>query len=156
MTGTRFIGCCLRRHAQCADAVSSNAKEFAVRIIPLLAAAVAAVATPAQAGDIRPFSPAAFSAAQAHNGSQVVFVHAPWCPICRAQEQTIRKLLATPRYRDVHVLKIDFDSQKPLWTKFGATKQSTLIAFHGRRETARLSYDTDPAKVTNVVASSLR
>jgi thioredoxin 1 len=54
------------------------------------------------------------------------------------------------------VLTIDFDSQKPLWSKFGAKQQSTLIAFHGRRETARLAYDSDPQKVTDVVAASLR
>jgi hypothetical protein len=34
--------------------------------------------------------------------------------------------------------------------------QSTLIGFHGRRETGRIAHDTDPAKVMAVLASTLR
>jgi thiol-disulfide isomerase/thioredoxin len=117
---------------------------------------IAALAAPASAAAIRPFDEAAFQAAQAHNAPAIVFVHAPWCPICRAQEQTIKKLLATPRYKAVTVFTIDYDTQKPLWTRFGAQRQSTLIGYHGRRETARLAYDSDPDKVTAVVASTLR
>ena len=121
-----------------------------------LAAATIVMAAPATAGEIRAFNRAAFQALQARNAATVVFVHASWCPICRAQETTINTLLSTPAYRNVTVLKIDYDTQKPLWTSFGAQKQSTLIAFHGRRETARLAYDANPKKVTALVASALR
>lgn len=117
---------------------------------------LAALAVPASAAEIRAFDETAFHAAQAHDAPAIVFVHAPWCPICRAQEQTIKKLLATPKYKAVTVFTIDYDTQKPLWTRFGAQKQSTLIGYHGRRETARLAYDSDPDKVTAVVASTLR
>jgi len=121
-----------------------------------LAALAVVVTAPASASQIRPFDRAAFQALQAKNAPAILFVHADWCPICRAQQATISKLLATPAYRDVTVLKIDYDTQKPLWASFGAQKQSTLIAFHGRRETARLAYDADPQKVTALVASTLR
>jgi thioredoxin 1 len=124
-------------------------------LLPLLAA-LAFAAAPAEAGQVRPFDARTFAALQAHDAPMIVFVHAPWCPICRAQQQTINKLIATPEYHRITVLTIDFDSQKPLWSKFGAKQQSTLIAFHGRRETARLAYDSDPQKVTDVVAASLR
>ena len=127
-----------------------------MQIIRPLAAAAALIAAPASAGTIRTYDAGAFHALQASNAPAIVFVHASWCPICRAQEKTISKLLATPAYRSVTVLTIDYDTQKPLWTSFGAQKQSTLIAFHGRRETARLAYDADPQKVTALVASSLR
>lgn len=127
-----------------------------MRFLYPLAAAATLVAAPASAGEIRKFDGAAFHALQTRNAPTIVFVHAPWCPICRAQQATISKLLASPEYRDVTVLTIDYDSQKPLWTSFGAQKQSTLIGFHGRRETARLSYDADPKKVTALVASTLR
>ena len=121
-----------------------------------LAAAAIVIAVPANAGEIRQFDRAAFQALQAKNAPAVVFVHASWCPICRAQEKTINSLLSTPAYRNVTVLTIDYDTQKSLWTSFGAQKQSTLIAFHGRRETARLAYDADPQKVTALVSSTLR
>lgn len=121
---------------------------------PVIAAI--AMAAPASAGQIRPFDRATFQALETRNASTVVFVHASWCPICRAQETTIKRLLVTPAYRNVTVLTIDYDTQKPFWTSFGAQKQSTLIGFHGRRESARLAYDADPQKVTALVASTLR
>ena len=121
-----------------------------------LAAAAIVMAAPAGAGEIRSFDRADFQALQAKNSPTIVFVHASWCPICRAQQTTIKKLLVTPTYRNVTVLTIDYDTQKRLWMSFGAQKQSTLIAFHGRRETARLAYDADPQKVTALVASTLR
>lgn len=127
-----------------------------MRALQLFVAAFSVLAVPATAGAIRPFDARGFEALQVRDAPSVIFVHAPWCPVCRAQEQTIKKLLATPKYKDVTVLIIDFDSQKALWTKFGAKQQSTLIGFHGRRETARLAYNADPAKVTAVIASSLR
>jgi thioredoxin 1 len=120
-----------------------------------LAVAASVMAAPASAGEIRQFDRAVFQALQARNAPTVVFVHASWCPICRAQQATINRLLSTPAYRAVTVLTIDYDTQKPLWTSFGAQKQSTLIAFHGRRETARLAYDADPQKVTALVTSTL-
>jgi thiol-disulfide isomerase/thioredoxin len=125
-----------------------------MRLFGMLIAAAFAVAAPAQAGESH-FDGAQFQAIQQRNAPVILFVHAPWCPICRAQEKTVAKLLATPRYKGVTVLTIDFDTQKSLWSKFGVTSQSTLIAFHGRRETGRLSYDSDPAKITALFASAL-
>jgi thioredoxin-like negative regulator of GroEL len=127
-----------------------------MRAFKSLAAIAIVLAAPASAGEITHFNRAAFQELQARNAPAIVFVHASWCPICRAQQATISKLLATPEYRGVTVLTIDYDTQKPLWTSFGAQKQSTLIAFHGRRETARLAYDADPQKVTALVASTLK
>ena len=53
-------------------------------------------------------------------------------------------------------MKVDFDTQKAVWSKFGATQQSTLIGFHGRRETARLSHNKDTEKIEALLASTLR
>ncbi len=127
-----------------------------MRALYSLAAAAVLFSASATAGEIRNFNSAEFRSLQARNEPTVVFVHAVWCPICKAQEKTITTLLAKPEYRGVTVLKIDYDTQKALWSSFGVQKQSTLIGFHGRRETARLSYDADPAKVTAVLASTER
>lgn len=127
-----------------------------MRALFFVAAATILTSASAVAGEIRSFDRTGFQALQARNAPTIIFVHASWCPICRAQEATIKKLLVTPAYRNVTVLTIDYDSQKPVWTSFGAQKQSTLIAFHGHRETARLAYDADPQKVTALVAATLR
>jgi len=127
-----------------------------MRALVSLGAVLVSLAAPAAAAQIHAFDDAAFHALQAQNAPAIVFVHAPWCPICRAQEQTLRKLIAIPKYQKLTVLTIDFDSQKPLWTRFGVKQQSTLIAYHGRREAARLAFDSDPQKVTALVDASLR
>jgi thioredoxin 1 len=127
-----------------------------MRIFASLAAVAVAFAVPANAAGIVEFKTSTFAALQAQKQPVVIFVHAPWCPICRAQEETIRSLLATPTYKNVTVLTIDYDTQKALWTKFGAKQQSTLIGFRGARETSRLAYNSDAARVTAVLSSTLR
>lgn len=104
---------------------------------------------------IRAFDQAAFDAAQAAGKPILVWVHAPWCPVCRAQEKSITRLMADPSFHDLQVFRIDYDTQKPLWQRFGATMQSTLIGFHGRRETARIAHQTDEGKVSAVIRSTL-
>jgi hypothetical protein len=125
-------------------------------LLILAALAVPALTAPAQAGVVRDYDAAAFRALQAQNKPVVIFVHAPWCQVCRAQSKTIDAALAMPAYRNLTVMKIDYDTRKADWQSFGATQRSTLIGFHGRRETGRVENDTDPAKVTAVLASALR
>lgn len=106
----------------------------------LLALAVAAgtlLATASTAADHRPYSAAAFDAAQAAGRPILVDVYAPWCPTCRAQEPVIERLTAQPAYADLIVFRVDFDSQRDALRRFGAQRQSTLIAFRGTRETGR-------------------
>ncbi|OZB67471.1 MAG: thiol reductase thioredoxin [Lysobacterales bacterium 14-68-21] len=104
---------------------------------------------------IRSYDQMAFDQAQAANKPILVWVHAPWCPVCREQEKAIKEITADPAYRDLVVLRIDFDTQKPLWQKFGATMQSTLIGFHGKRETGRVAHESDVARVAPVLRSTL-
>ncbi|WP_413974838.1 thioredoxin family protein [Stenotrophomonas acidaminiphila] len=104
---------------------------------------------------IRAYDQMAFDQAQAANKPILVWVHAPWCPVCREQEKAIKEITADPAYRDLVVLRIDFDTQKPLWQKFGATMQSTLIGFHGKRETGRVAHESDLARVAPVLRSTL-
>ncbi|ALJ28164.1 thioredoxin [Stenotrophomonas acidaminiphila] len=104
---------------------------------------------------IRAYDQMAFDQAQAANKPILVWVHAPWCPVCREQEKAIKQITADPAYRDLVVLRIDFDTQKPLWQKFGATMQSTLIGFHGKRETGRVAHESDVARVAPVLRSTL-
>lgn len=137
-----------------------------VVLLPLLVAAFlpanAALAAPATSSmmmaatpSIEAFDQARFDAAQAADKPILVWVHAPWCPVCREQEKLIKQVAMQPAYRDLVILRIDYDTQKPLWQKFGATQQSTLIAFHGRRETGRSAHETQAAVLEPVIRSSL-
>lgn len=124
---------------------------FAAGVPAIMVAAPAVAAAPA----VRPFDQAAFDAAQKAGKPIVVWVHAPWCPVCRAQEKTIARVTANPAYHDMQVFRIDYDTQKALWKKFGATMQSTVISFRGKRETGRIAHETDDAKVTAVIHSAI-
>ncbi|OJY80428.1 MAG: hypothetical protein BGP18_16235 [Stenotrophomonas sp. 69-14] len=120
---------------------------------PAASPAMAMAMTPSVA--IRAYDQMTFDQAQAANQPILVWVHAPWCPVCREQEKAIKQITADPAYRDLLVLRIDFDTQKPLWQKFGATMQSTLIGFHGKRETGRVAHESDVARVAPVLRSTL-
>jgi thioredoxin 1 len=126
------------------------------RLFPILpiAVAVAATAAPAQAATLKPFDQKAFAAAQAAGKPILVEVHAPWCPVCRAQGRAIAKLTAGGAYDDLVIFRIDYDTQKALWQRFGAQKQSTLIAFIGKRETDRLSYQSDEKRIATLLAAT--
>jgi len=129
-----------------------------MKLVPIFAAAiaVAVAAQPATAGTIRPFDQSAFAHAQAAGQPSLIFVHAPWCPTCRAQSKAIDAVINQPRFAHLTIFTVDFDTQQPIWHKFGATRQSTLIGYHGQRPTARVVGETDPARVAAVLASTVK
>jgi thioredoxin 1 len=108
----------------------------------------------APANSIRPFTTAALTAAQRAGRPVLVDVYASWCPVCRAQQPTLERLVADPANAQVVFLRLDFDSQRRERTALRATMQSTLIAYRGRRETGRLQGVSDAAQITRLVAST--
>jgi thiol:disulfide interchange protein len=117
-------------------------------------AAPFAIIAPAAAADFQDYSPAAFAKAQADGRPILIDVAATWCPVCAAQHKVMQKLTANGAQPDLLVLRVDFDKQKPVWKKFGAQKQSTLIAFKGRKETGRMSYDASEDKIRALIATT--
>jgi thioredoxin 1 len=115
----------------------------------------AVAALPVSAAEFRAFDRATFTAAQAAGKPILIDVHAWWCPVCASQAATIKTAAAAPAYDQLVVFRIDYDKQKVDWRSFGATQQATLIAFKGSRETGRIAYDTDKAKIGAVLASTL-
>ncbi len=107
------------------------------------------------AAQIEPFTPAAFDAARAAGKSILVDVSAPWCPTCKAQHPILSGLEAEPKFKDLVVLDVDFDSQKDVLRSLGVRMQSTLIAFKGARETARSTGDTRPQSISRLLDAAL-
>lgn len=124
------------------------------RFLPF--AALALVAAPLQAQPVRPFSLAALKAAQAAGKPVLVDAFAPWCPTCRAQAPTIDKLATDPAYKDLQILRLDYDNQTAEKKVLGITKQSTLIAYKGNKEVGRVLGITDPGQIRTFAASALR
>jgi thioredoxin-like negative regulator of GroEL len=126
-----------------------------MRRLLVIASVIAALsAAPALAGTEIPYTPTAFQAAQAANEPIVVWVHATWCPTCAKQAPILSKLEADPGYKGLKVFMVDFDSQKDVVRGFGVQMQSTLIAFHGAKEEARSTGQTDEAAIRAIVAKT--
>ena len=120
-----------------------------------LLALAALAATPARAGETMAYSQEAFDAAQKAGRPILIEVSAPWCHICKAQKPILAQLSADPRFKDLLILDIDFDSQKALLRKFDARMQSTLIAFKGGVETGRSVGETQPEWIEGLVEKTL-
>ncbi len=111
--------------------------------------------SPAMAADPVPFEQAAFDAAQKAGKPILIEVSAPWCPICKAQKPVIAKLTKDPRFKDLQVFDIDFDSRKDVLKGFNARMQSTLIAFKGETEVGRSVGETQPEWIEGLVEKTL-
>ena len=120
----------------------------------ILVLAVALTGTPASAAQAANFDRVQFNAAQQAGRPILVDIRASWCPICAAQEPIIERLAALPEYRDLLILRVDFDSQKDVVRTFSASSQSTLIAFRGTRETGRSVGDTNPDSIAKLIRST--
>lgn len=123
----------------------------------MIGAALAAVtlSSPASAGAEVPYSAAAFKAAQAAGSPILVEIHADWCPICKAQQPILDKLTADPKFKDLKIFRVDFDTMKPELKQFGAQMQSTLIVFKGAVEQGRSVGDTKEASIAALLDKSL-
>ena len=118
-----------------------------MRRLFLIAGLCISLAAPAVAADTVPYQQQAFQQAQAAKKPILIEIDASWCPTCAKQRPIIAKLQADPAYKDVVVMRVDFDSQKDVVRALGATTQSTLIAFHGADEKARSAGVTDEAAI---------
>ncbi len=123
-------------------------------ILPLAFAACLVAGLAAAAGKAS-FTQAAFEAAQMAGKPILVHITAPWCPTCKAQAPILSELLAEPRFKELGVFSVDFDSQKDALRAFKAQTQSTLIVFKGATEAGRSAGDTRKASIEALLAKSL-
>jgi thioredoxin 1 len=120
-----------------------------------LAPTFAARFTPAFATEQRPFDESAFAAAQKADKPILIAIHATWCPICKAQKPILSELMADPKFKNLVYFTIDFDGQKDLVHRFGAQKQSTLIAFKGDKEEGRSVGDSNRDSIASLLNKAL-
>lgn len=57
-------------------------------------------------------------------GAKAIFFHAPWCPQCRALEESI---LSGEIPDGLTIIKADFDSETELRQQYGVTLQTTIV-----------------------------
>lgn len=103
----------------------------------------------------RPFTAAAFEAAQAGGRPILIDVSASWCPTCKAQAPILSKLMGDPRFKSVVAFNVDYDSQKDVLKRFNVQRQSTLIVFKGKQEAGRSVGDTNPVSIEALLTKGI-
>ena len=78
-----------------------------------------------------PYNEDRFKTLQAQNKLILVEVNAPWCPVCQAQQKVLKYYQRKNPDSGLHVLTIDFDTQKDLVRQFRAPRQSALFLYAG-------------------------
>jgi thioredoxin 1 len=116
--------------------------------LTLATGAVSRAATPA------PFSEQAFQASQQQGKPILVEITASWCTVCAQQRPILSRLLGDPRFQNLVVYNVDFDTQKNVVRAMGAFTQGTLIVFSGSAEKGRAVSVTDPAAIESLLAKA--
>lgn len=122
-----------------------------VMVAVLGAMAHASVWAQATANNPKTFTREAFNQAKTAGKTVVVAFHAPWCPVCKAQEPKIEALLNSD-YKQVVAFNVDYDTNVPLRKEMNVLKQATLIMYRGETEVARLSFKSDDASMQEFFA----
>ena len=120
-----------------------------------LAVLLLLVPAAASAAEWKAYSPEALTEAQSAGKPILVDVFAAWCPTCRAQNPILVKLTSEPKYKDLVVLKADFDQDKDALKALRVQSQSTLIVFKGDKELDRSVGSTDPVAIEGLLDLTL-
>jgi len=130
-----------------------NRRQFSATAIAFLAAPLWAKS--ATAKPFAPYRASEFTRRLATGNPLVVHVHADWCSVCRAQIPIMNRILSETPYRNVSAISVNFDKDKDFLTDFKIVRQSTIIVFRNGKEVARLSYDSDPQRIEQLLARAI-
>ena len=109
----------------------------------------------AHAATVQPYQQACLrSGAEERRTRSLIFVEASWCPTCAKERPILQQLYGTPEFAHLQVFDVDFDTSKPLLRQLGVQMQSTLIVYHGAKETGRMTGATDPAVIKRLLETS--
>jgi thioredoxin 1 len=128
-------------------------KKLAILAALVLTSGISAYGV-AHAATVQPYQQPAFEAAQKSGDPILIFVEASWCPTCAKERPILQQLYGTPEFAHLQVFDVDFDTSKPLLRQLGVQMQSTLIIYHGTKETGRMTGATDPAVIKRLLETS--
>lgn len=98
-----------------------------------------------EAGEVQPYSEAAYRRAIADGNKVFLDFFAPWCPTCRANAPFIEASFEQDFTDDVVGFKVDYDSESALKKELLVTSQSTYVLLEGGHEIRRMAGYLDEA-----------
>lgn len=101
------------------------------------------------------FDRTTFDTLRAAGKPVVVHVHAPWCPVCKKQAEVISSLESDARFKDVTVMRVDFDTEKDVQRTLDVKARSTLVAFKGNTEVGRSTGETNRDRIAALFSKTL-
>lgn len=97
-----------------------------------------------------------FMASQKSGDKILVDIFATWCTTCKAQSVIMNKMRAAGELDGVSLYKVDYDVNKEFVKEYRIARQSTILVFHGKEEKVRSIAETNPERLTAVIASALK
>lgn len=85
----------------------------------------------------------------------VLHIHADWCPTCRAQDAVLDELMHLPEFKNLPVLRVNFDKEKTVLRAYKVRNQSTFIVFKNGKEITRSTGETDKARIAELLKKAL-
>ena len=75
--------------------------------------------------------------------------------MCKKQAGIVSELMADPKFKDLTVLRADFDTEKALMQSLNVAHRSAFIAFKGQTEVGRSEGDTNKDNIAALFAKAL-
>lgn len=102
-----------------------------------------------------PFNQQQFDQAVAAGKPTVVYLHADWCPTCRAQKPILDRLTQEPQFKPVTVFVADFDKESALKQSLRIAQQSTFVVFKQGHEVGRSTGQTQETAIRATLQEAL-
>ena len=111
-------------------------------------------ATAANAGEV-PFEQKLFDDLRAAGKPVAVHIYAVWCGICKVQTRLVAPMLEDPRFKNLVLLKADFDKERALLDQLQVADRSTFVVFKGGKEVGRSTGDMDKGSIAALFRKAL-
>ena len=110
----------------------------------------------AQALEVKPYTAQAFEDAVKANRPVAVHFRTSWCTVCKAQQVLLNQMQtkAEPGF-ELTVLAVDFDKDQAARQRHKTKERSTLIAYVGAVEKARLEGSADEKRLKQTLKAAL-
>lgn len=108
----------------------------------------------ALAGEM-PFDQKGFDALRAAGKPVVVHTHAQWCGTCKKQARLVTPMLAESEFKDLTLMRADYDKEDALLKSLKVSTKSTFLVFKGSAEVGRSTGDTDKDRIAALFRKAL-